>query len=279
MPLRRSSLFVVAVASAALALAAAAAGAATPYSSPSGRAHSRVVTYDRGTIRIETLQAAVTRVNAHLNVIATVKVKNMTSARVTRFVRAGRCLRGSLAAPACKADALFSVSVAGGAEATVVRRFALRQPPSKVDSIELAVQPSRRQPRYFNRDDGELLLRGNAWRGASAGTTYGVTFPAGDDRAKRLSFDIPVGAANTAYADLVWTGTAAPTAPTTIGKCTTLTDCATTPLHPSRFRTGNQHFGQRWDLSNDGRPTISLAVNDTDGTPLLTAALPWPSKV
>jgi hypothetical protein len=261
-------------------LLASAAGAATPYSPPSGLAHSRVATYDRGVVRIEALQAAVTRTGGHLNVIATVKVKNLTSARVTRFVRAGRCVRGSLAAPACKAEALFSVSVAGGGEATVVRKLTLRQPPSKVDAIELSVQASRRQPAYFSRSDGELLLRGNAWRGVGAGATYGAAFPAGDDRAKRLSFDLPASIDGTsAYADLVWTGIAAPAAPTTLGKCNTLTDCTTSPLTPSRFRTGPQHFGNRFHLRNEGHAAITLSVADTDGTPLLTAALPWPAKV
>jgi hypothetical protein len=279
--LLRSSSLVVGVATAAAAALVAlpsAAGAATPYSSPSGRAHSRVVTYDRGTVRIGALQAAVTRTGGHLDVVATVKVKNLSAKRVTRFVRAGRCVSGALAAPACKADVLFSFSLAGGGEGTIVRRFALRQPPSKVDAIELAVQAPRRRPAYFSRTDGELLLRGNAWRGAGAGATYGVTFPAGDDRAKRLSFDLPVTGSGRAYADVIWTGTSAPAAPTTLGKCTG-TACLTAPLPPARSRSGAQMFGNRFGLKNDGHSTITLAVNDTDGTPLLSAALPWPSAV
>lgn len=261
----------------AAVLLPSAALAATPYSSPSGRAHSRVVTYDRGTMRIETLQAAVTRTGAHLDVVATIRVRNRTSRAVTRFVRAGRCVRGSLAAPACKADVLFSLSLAPGGEVSVTKRFTLRRPPSKVDAIELAVQGSRRAPSSFSRTDGELLLRGNAWRGASAGATYGIAFPASDDRATRASFDLPVTKPGSAYADLVWTGTAAPTAPTTLSKCTGPA-CTSAPLHPARSRSGNQLFGTRFDLANDGATAIGLAVADTDGTPLLTAALPWPSK-
>jgi hypothetical protein len=267
-----ASAVVLAVAS----LAAVPAGAATPYSSPSGRPHSRVVTYDRGTIRIEALQAAVTRTGGHLDVVATIRVRNLTSRKVTRFVRAGRCMRGSLAAPACKADALFSLTVGPSAETTLARRFTLRQPPSKVDAIELAVQASRRAPAYFSHSDGELLLRGNAWRGASAGATYGIAFPAGDDRATRAAFDIPVTAPGVAYTSLVWTGTSAPGAPTTLAKCTG-GDCIQSALLPNSARSGNQRFGARFDLRNEGHPAIGLAVADADGTPLLTAALPWPS--
>jgi hypothetical protein len=185
---------------------------------------------------------------------------------------------GTLAAPACKADVLFSFSLDGGGEATIVRKFALRQPSSKVDAIELAVQASRRRPAYFSRTDGELLLRGNAWRGVGAGAVYGVAFPAGDDRAKRLSFDVPAGTASSAYVDVVWTGLSAPSAPTTIGKCNG-TQCETAPLAPARSRTGGQHFGNRFDVTNNGHAAVTLGVTDTDGTPLITAALPWPASV
>jgi hypothetical protein len=259
-------------------LPAAVAGAATPYPSPSGRPHSRVVTYERDSLRIVALQAAVTRSGGHLNVVATVKMKNFTLRDATRFVRAGRCVRGSLAAPGCKADALYSFRVPGGGEATVVRRFTLPQPPSRVDAIELSVQGSPRRQDYFTRGNGELLLRGNAWRGVGAGATYGIAFPADDDRAKRASFDIPVTRPGEAYADLVWTGTAAPGAPTTIGKCNALTDCTASPLSPVASRSGAQTFGNRWDLHNEGHAAITLGVTDpADGTPLVTAALPWPS--
>jgi hypothetical protein len=107
--------------------------------------------------------------------------------------------------------------------------------------------------------------------------TYGIAFPAGDDRAKRASFDIPVGAPGFAYAYVVWTGTAAPGAATTLAKCTGAV-CASSPLLPARARSGDQQFGNRFDLRNEGHTAIGLAVADADGTPLLTAALPWPSK-
>lgn len=269
---------VAVVLSAAAALPSAAL-AATPYSSPSGRAHSRVVTYERDGLRVVALQAAVTRSGGHLNVVATVKMKNFTLHDVTRFVRAGRCVRGTLAAPACKADALYSFVVPGGGEKTVVRKLTLPQPPSKVDAIELSVQPSARRQAYFSRGNGELLLRGNAWRGVGAGATYGVAFPADDDRAKRLSFDLPVTKPGQAYASVVWTGNAAPGAPTALGKCDALTACTTSPLSAVSSRSGNQTFGNRFDLHNEGHAAITLGVADADGTPLLAAALPWPSKL
>ena len=62
------------------------------------------------------------------------------------------------------------------------------------------MQARARRQAYFSRGNGELLLRGNAWRGVGAGATYGVAFPADDDRAKRLSFDLPVTRPGQAYA-------------------------------------------------------------------------------
>jgi hypothetical protein len=257
----------------------AAAGATTPYSAPTGRPHSRVVTYDRGTVRVLALQAATTRRGGHLTVKATITLRNRTAKAVTRFVRAGRCVSGSAAAPACRADALFSVTLAGGETKTVARTITLRQPPSKVDAIELAVQSSRRQPSYFSRTDAELLLKGNAWRGPSAGATYGVAFPAADDRATRLSFDIPVvaQAGGRAYLSIVWQGTAAPGAPTALGKCTGAT-CASTPILAARSRSGPQRFGDRFVFDIAGNYALTLGVADVDGTPLITAALPWPAE-
>ena len=36
-----------------------------------------------------------------------------------------------------------------------------------------------------------------------------------------------------------------------------------------RARSGNQMFGNRFDLHNEGHAAITLGVADTDGTPLL----------
>jgi hypothetical protein len=169
------------------------------------------------------------------------------------------------------------VTFRGAGTKWIIRNVALRQPPPAVDAIEVAVQPTPEAPRYFSHDDAELLLRGNAWRGAGAGRTYGMQLAApADDRAKRLSFDLPVVQPGDAYADVVWTGTSAPGAPTTIGKCDG-TDCASTLL--AGRRSGPQQFGDRFDLRNEGRAAITLGVADQDGSPLLTAALPWPGPV
>ncbi|WCB96601.1 hypothetical protein DSM104299_05365 [Baekduia alba] len=268
-------LALVAAAAAALPVAAQ---AATPNPPPNGRPHSRVVTYDRGEVRVLTLQAATKRVNGRLSVAATVRLRNLTDAPLTRYVRAGRCMSGSGVLPDCKADALFSVRLGAGETQTVHRTITLRQPPPGVDAIELAVQRTRTRPVLFFRTDGELLLKGNAWRGAGAGKTFGVAFPAQDDRAKRLSFDVPATSPSNAYVDVVWTGTAAPGAATTIAKCDG-TACATpVPFGPARSRSGGQKFGDRFDLDIDGHTALSLAAADTDGTPLVTAALPWPTR-
>jgi hypothetical protein len=252
--------------------------AGTPYSAPSGRPHSRVVTYDRGTVRVLALQAAVRRVSGHLTVRASVSLRNLTGETVTRYVRAGRCVGGSGALPKCKADALLAMRLAPGATQAVVRTITLRQPPAKVDAIELVVQPSRTRPVQFFRSDGELLLKGNAWRGPGAGATYGVAFPAADDRARRISWDVPETRPGRAYVDLVWTGTAAPATPTLLSKCTGPTCTTPVKVGPSRSRSGGQKYGDRFDVSVEGNFALGLAVNDLDGTPLITAALPWPAK-
>jgi hypothetical protein len=38
-------------------------------------------------------------------------------------------------------------------------------------------------------------------------------------------------------------------------------------------------FGDRFDVDIDGRFALTLGAADADGTPLITAALPWPAKV
>jgi hypothetical protein len=265
------------IALAATALPVATAGAVTPSSAPSGRPHSRVVTYDRGTVRVLALQAATTRAGGHLTVRATIGLRNLTGGPVTRYVRAGRCVGGSGAVPACRADALFAVRLGAGETRTVQPTITLRQPPAKVDAIELAVQSARRRPVRFSLADGELLLTGNAWRGPGAGATYGVAFGAADDRARRLSFDIPQTSPGRAYVDVVWTGTAAPGAPTTIAKCTGAV-CATSAIRPSSGRSGAQKFGDRFDVDIAGNFALGLGAADADGTPLISAALPWPAR-
>jgi hypothetical protein len=267
----------LAAATATAALPAAASAGPTPTSPPTGRPHSRVVTYDRGEVRVLQLQAATTRVQGRLLVQATVTLRNLTAKPLTRYVRAGRCVGGSGSMPACRADALFAVTLGAGQTQTVQRPITLRQPPPAVDAVEVVVQPNRTRPVAYFRSDGELLLRGNAWRGAGAGLTFGVSFPAADDRAKRLSFDVPAIDAAHAYVDVKWTGTSAPAAPTTIGRCTG-TDCVTTPLAPARSRSGPELFGDRFDVDIQGRLALALAVADTDGTPLVQAALPWPAR-
>jgi hypothetical protein len=267
----------LALAATAALPAAAAHAAGTPGSAPTGRPHSRVVTYDRGQVRILQLQAATTRSNGRLHVNATITLRNLTAKPITRYVRAGRCMGGSGALPACRADALFAIRLEAGQTQTLQRAITLRQPPSAVDALEVVVQPSRTRPVAFFRSDGELLLKGNAWRGPGAGQTFGVSFPAADDRAKRLSFDVPATAPGKAYVDVKWTGTAAPGAPTTIGRCTG-SDCTTTAISPARGRSGPQQFGDRFDVDIQGRLALALTAADTDGTPLIQASLPWPTR-
>jgi hypothetical protein len=253
----------------------AAASAATP-SPTTGRPHSRVVTYDRGEVRVQRLEAATRRADGRLHTTLTVTLRNRTDGALTRYVRLGRCTGGSGAAPACPATTAIAVRLAAGQTRTVTRAVVLRQPAPGVDAIEATVGATRRADRRFFRGDAELLLRGTAWRGAGAGHAFGVRLPAGDDQATRLSFDVPQTSPGHAYVFAKWEGTAAPGAPTTIARCTG-DDCAAKPLTPQRGRSGGQMFGDRFGFDAQGAPAIRLAAATADGTSLLQATLPWPA--
>jgi hypothetical protein len=263
----------VAVLVAGAGMTTAAASAAT---SSGGRPHSRIVTYAGKGVRVQRLEATVRRVEHRLRVHVWLQVRNDTGGMLTRYLIAGRCVSGSGYAPSCPATTVVAVTLAVGETKDLERSLQLRQPPPNVDSVEIAFVEKPHAPGlYARRADGELLLRGQAWRATSAGIAYGVRFPAADDRAQRLNFDIPLVAPGQAYIDAKWTGTAAPGAPTTIARCSDAR-CAAQTLKPARARSGLQLFANRFDYQIGSGDAVQLTATSADGTPLLTATLPWP---
>ncbi|HWH93267.1 MAG TPA: hypothetical protein VNT03_05350 [Baekduia sp.] len=262
----------------ATALAAAAppvAAPAVPPPDPGNRPHSRVVTYDRG-VRVGRLQVATTRSRGRLHAHVAVTLRNETAEPLTRYVHVGRCTGGAGHALRCPATTIFGVAMKAGETRAIARDVTLRQPPAAIDAIEVQVRNRRTVTPAFHPADGELLLKGNAWRGPGSGRVFGVVFPALDDRATRLSFDVPQISAGRAYVAVTWQGTAAPGA-TTIARCTG-PDCAARPLSPALSRSGPQRFGARFGFESQGAPAIRLAATADDGTSLVEATLPWPAR-
>src|SRR4051794_26459505 len=262
------------------ALASAAlgtAGASAARRAWSQRPHSRVATYDRGEVRVRGLQADVHRAGHRLRVHVVVELRNAGTTAITRYVHVGRCVSGTGDAPRCPHTTTFRVRAGPDTTVGMARDVTVHQPRERADAVEISLTRTRAQPsRYAGRTDGQLLLMGNAWRGRGAGRVYGVRFPAEDDRATRVSFDVPLVAPGQAYISAVWNGIAAPGAPTTIARCTGA-DCAARALKPARARSGPQRFGARFDYRIQGADAVQLQAHDADGTPLLEAALPWPA--
>jgi hypothetical protein len=263
-------------------LALVGAAAAVPPSASAApaftqRPHSRVVTYDRGEVRVLQLQATTTRSHGRLHVRVAVTLRNRTDGELTRYVRVGRCTSGVGPAPRCAPTTTFAITLHAGQTRAVTRAVALRQPPPGVDAFEVTIGKARRAPRAFHDGDAELLLKGNAWRGAGAGRAFGVRFPAGDDRARRLSLDVPELSPGHAYVFAKWEGTAAPAAPTTFARCTG-DDCAAQVLKPQRTRSRAERFASRFGFAAEQATAVRLAAASSDGAPLIEATLPWPDR-
>jgi hypothetical protein len=260
-------------------LGAAAAVPPAAHAAPAAgdRPHSRVVTYDRGQVRVQQLQATTTRSDGRLHTRIAVTLRNRTDSTQSRYVRVGRCTTGTGPVPHCAPTTTFKVTLAAGQTRAVTHAVTLRQPPPGVDAIEVTVGATKRFDGRIFHGDAELLLKGNAWRGAGAGHAFGVRFPAGDDRARRLSLDVPETAPGHAYVFAKWEGTAAPDAPTTIARCTG-DDCAAKTLHPQGTRSSAQLFANRFGFDAQGATGIRLTAAAADGAPLIEATLPWPDR-
>jgi len=263
-----------------LALAGAAAivpSAASAAPAVNERPHSRVVTYDRGQVRVQQLEATTTRSYGRLHTRIAVTLRNRTDGALTRYLRVGRCTTGEGPSPRCAPTTTFAITLDPGQTRAVTRAVTLRQPPPGVDGFEVTIGATRRYDGRIFHGDAELLLKGNAWRGAGAGRTFGVRFPAGDDRARRLSFDVPETSPGHAYVFATWAGTAAPGAPTTIARCIG-DDCAARTLRPQRTRSGAELFANRFGFDAQKATAIRLAAAASDGAPLIEATLPWPGR-
>src|SRR3954447_20865899 len=106
--MRVSALTTVALATiASAALAPAGASAARPASSQ--RPHSRVVTYDRGEVRVRGLQADVHRAGHRLRARGFVELRTAATTAITRYVHVGRCVSGTGDAPRCPHTTTFRV--------------------------------------------------------------------------------------------------------------------------------------------------------------------------
>jgi hypothetical protein len=258
------------------AVAAIAPAASAAAQSPASRPHSRVVTYDRGDVMIRRLQMAVTRADHRLHATVQLTVRNDSDGTLQRELQVGRCTGGAALGLVCPATVKIPVRLPAHQQRRFQKTVTLRQPPARTDSVQAAlVSPGARQPFAF-RSDGMLLLRGGAWRGAGAGRTYGVVFgPL--DRARRLSFDVPVTRTDHAYISVRWQGPVAPTgATTTISRCDGA-ECTPTTLTPARSRSGPRDFGDRFDFDRDNATSLALRAATPEGFDVFNAELPWPA--
>jgi len=256
----------------ALGVSASTAGAAAAGARP----HSKIVTYARGDVRVQRLQLALTRSDHRLHGRLHLTVRNELPRAVRRELRIGRCTGGAPYAPTCPTTSIVHVRLAAGEQHSYTASVTLRQPPTHPDSVQAALVSAGAPTPYAFHSNGVLLLAGRAWRGASAGRTYGVRFASGD-AARRLNFDIPVTAPNRAYIDVKWQGTAAPTqAATIITRCAGAT-CTDTRLRAQSTRSGAGLYGDRFDFTRAGADRLGLRAVSPDGTTLFDAALPWPA--
>ncbi len=253
----------------------AAVAPATASAAP--RPHSRVVTYDRGALIVERLQITTRQTYGRLRTRVDLTVSNERSTPLRRELAVGRCVHGVPAYPTCPQAARVLIRLGARERRAVTLTATLAMPPARLDAIEATLaRPGSGSPFAF-RDDAQLLVTGNAWRGPGAGRRYGMAIAPGD-AARRLSFDIPLFSADEAYVDLIWTGTAAPTgAATRIARCRGAL-CPPSALPPSGSRSGPQRFGRRFNLRRGTATSIAIAVAGTGGQPALTAELPWPAR-
>jgi hypothetical protein len=262
-----------------VALASAAPAPAATTFPPQQRPHARVVTYAHG-VRVTTLQLALHRSGHMIRGRVILAARSTTGRAVTRTLRVGRCLRGSAAAPVCPASTSLTVHVPATGSVTLTQPVALRQPGARLDAVEarLVVPGAATEPAFYHAD-AELLLRGRAWRGATAGHQYGLVLTSHPDAAVgRISVDGPATKPDELYADVVYTasGSALGVPVTTFLRSPPPAGDHGTVLR-NRRGSGPGSFRDRFDAEQRGASTFGVQVRG-GGHLLARVLLPWPVR-
>jgi hypothetical protein len=255
---------------------AAPASAATPL--PVGsRPHARVVTYAHG-VRVSTLQLALHRSGHVIRGRVILAAQSTTGHAITRTLRVGRCLRGAPGAPICPASTSVTVRVPATGSVRLTRSITLRQPGASLDAVEarLVVPGARNEPAFYHAD-AELLVRGRAWRGATAGREYGLVLSSlADASIRRISVDGPAIYPDALYADVAYTaaGRALGKPATTFLRSPAPARNVGTVLHNLRG-SGPEAFRDRFQVTQRGASAFGIQVRAA-GHLLARVLLPWP---
>jgi hypothetical protein len=237
----------------------------------------RVVTYAHG-VRVTTLQLALRRHGNMIRGRVILAAQSTTGRAVTRTLRVGRCVGGAGAAPLCPASTSLTVRVPATGSVSLARPVTLRQPAAPLDAVEARLTVPGAVTRPSTRDtDAELLLRGRAWRGATAGHQYGLVLSSHPDAAVgRISVDLPATQPDKLYADVVYTATgfALGVPVTTLLRSPAPAGDHGTDLH-NRRGSGPRNFRDRFDVKRQGASMIGVQVRGA-GHLLARVLLPWP---
>ena len=139
------------------------------------------------------------------------------------------------------------------------------------------VIPGAKTEHAFYHADAELLLRGRAWRGATAGHEYGVVLSSHADASiGRISVDGPAIYPDTLYADVVYKagGSALGKPLTTFLRSPAPARDVGTVLHNLRG-SGPEDFRDRFQVTQRGASAFGVQVRGA-GHLLARVLLPWP---
>jgi hypothetical protein len=259
------------------ALATAAPASAALPLPVAARPHARVVTYAHG-VRVSTLQLALHRSGHVIRGRVILAAQSTTGRAITRTLRVGRCLHGAPAAPICPASTSIAVHVPATGSVRMSRSITLRQPGARLDAVEarLVVPGAKTEPAFYHAD-AELLLRGRAWRGVTAGHEYGLILSSRADASiGRISVDGPAIDPDTLYADVVYTagGAALGKAATTFLRSPARAGDVGTVLHNLRGAEP-EYFRDRFQITRRAASAFGIQVRAA-GHLLARVLLPWP---
>jgi hypothetical protein len=235
------------------------------------------VTYAHG-VRVTTLQLALHRSGHVIRGRVILAAQSTTGRATTRTLRVGRCVRGAPAAPVCPASTSLTVHVPATGSVTVTRPVTLRQPGSRLDAVEarLVVPGAATEPAFYHAD-AELLLRGRAWRGATAGHEYGLVLTSHADAAiGRIFVDGPATKPDELYAEVAYTasGPALGAPVTTFLRSPPPAGDLGTVLSNQRG-SGPKRFADRFFAEQRGAAVFGVHVRG-GGHLLARVLLPWP---